>query len=321
MRRGEVRWYRFAQPDKARSRFNTRFDHRVSGRGDGGSGDLNDSRHPFRSPVVSSRWHARRLCHEPGPRANGLEGESGSAYYHVICRQNGPNSPGALVRLRFWRLDASPYPSPGGRGNRGCSCYRIARVAILSLRRSWARSVVPPAVLVKNTANVPGGWHRVRSGSGRAKLWRQRDEAVAVGVHHQPKAVGHLQFGEDPRQIVAHRRLTDVQARGDVPVLEAFANEGDDVALTCREGGNLGGLGVARWSHAGRLYLVKNGRHHRGFEPDLPSLDLPDGLQEDPGRGLLAKQPHGAAAHGLTMQGGVADPGQDQHPCPRGRGA
>ena len=74
MRRGEVRWYKFVQPDKARSRFDARCDHRVSGRGDGGSCDLNEARHPFRSPVVSSRWHCRyiRNCGCLGARLLGL---------------------------------------------------------------------------------------------------------------------------------------------------------------------------------------------------------------------------------------------------------
>ena len=55
--------------------------------------------------------------------------------------------------------------------------------------------------------------------------------------------------------MVAHRRLGDVQARGDIPVLAPRAHEGDDVAFAGREGGQLGGLGAARGDRAGVLQL------------------------------------------------------------------
>ena len=96
---------------------------------------------------------------------------------------------------------------------------------------------------------------------------------------------------------------------------------GDDVALARRQGGQPGGLGVARWGRAGALHLVEDVCDHCPFELDLPGMDLPDRLQEGLRRVLLADHAHGAATHGLPIEVRGADPGQDEPLCPRGRGA
>jgi len=58
---------------------------------------------------------------------------------------------------------------------------------------------------------------------------------VAVSEHDEFEAVCHPQFFEDRGEVVAHRGLADEQALGDLPVVEAFTDEGDVLTLTLSE--------------------------------------------------------------------------------------
>ena len=48
---------------------------------------------------------------------------------------------------------------------------------------------------------------------------------MPVGIDYEPEAVDDAQLVEDRREVVAHGNFAEVQAFGDLPVLESFADE------------------------------------------------------------------------------------------------
>ena len=60
--------------------------------------------------------------------------------------------------------------------------------------------------------------------------FRQARQVVLVGVNDQFQAVRDGQLFEDRGQVMAHRHLAQEELVGDLLVLEAFPDQGDDLA-------------------------------------------------------------------------------------------
>ena|SRR5438477_925668 len=69
-------------------------------------------------------------------------------------------------------------------------------------------------------------------------------QVVAKAIDDELEAVGDTELAEDRSHVVPHRGFTDEQSLRDLFVLESRPHERNDLALPCRELGNLGGFRV-----------------------------------------------------------------------------
>src|SRR5207249_1302066 len=87
-----------------------------------------------------------------------------------------------------------------------------------------------------------------RSSRGHCLNWRLRGgkfgQVVAIAINDELEAVGDTELAEDRGHMVPHRGFTDEQSLRDLFVLESRPHERNDLALPCRELGNLGGFRV-----------------------------------------------------------------------------
>ena len=65
-------------------------------------------------------------------------------------------------------------------------------------------------------------------------LWGA-DEALPQCVHDQLEAAVQLEFLEDRREVIAHRRFADVEVLGNLAVGKALPENGDELPLPKRQ--------------------------------------------------------------------------------------
>lgn len=138
----------------------------VPRRGDGGPGDLDNTRDPVGSSVDRSGWRGQGLRGEPRPHSNRLQGEDRLAHHDDQLSKDvgvalSPTVRSRLLamRLRSWPVGTSStssngLPFPGGRGEHpvvirspagsiGCTASLTARSAASGRRRARPPYVVP----------------------------------------------------------------------------------------------------------------------------------------------------------------------------------
>src|SRR5262250_816324 len=120
--------------------------------------------------------------------------------------------------------------------------------------------------------------------------------------------------------MMAYRGLTNIKTLGDVLVPEPLTNQGNDLTLALREGGDLGSLGRCGRRCLWTRQLAEHTSDHAWFKPDLASAHLSDGLQQRFRSLFLQHQPHSPVTHRLPMRLRVTHPREHEYTC-LGRGA
>ena len=109
--------------------------------------------------------------------------------------------------------------------------------------------------------------------------------------------------------------FANIQTFSDVLVPETPTDQGDDLALALCKRGDLGSLGRGPGGCLRPRQVTEHPGNHRGFQPDLTSPHLGDGLEQRLSSFLLQYQPHGTMPYSLPVGLGVAHSCQDQDVC------